>query len=165
MEPSLLSYKLRVKEYYEKMGRSYLELYLSESVRNYLRLAEDLRMRNARVLDVGCGLGIGASMLSGITKQYICLDIACTPLQYPSKLLGVDVVCADGALMPIRGEALDYVLIINVINAEGDGEAILKEALGISNKVFAVSPRSIDNELIRSIINNRQRIQCDDQLT
>jgi len=163
MDPALLKYKLRVKEYYEAMGLSYLQLYLSESVKDY----EDVVMwlRGARVLDVGCGLGIGASMASGVARQYVCLDIACGLLRYPSVLPYVDVVCSDGASMPIRDYSMEYVLAINVINAEGDGYLILREAMRVGRNILAKSPRAMDNELIHKVlVGKRDQPNYDDSI-
>ncbi|MGC8607200.1 MAG: class I SAM-dependent methyltransferase [Vulcanisaeta sp.] len=148
----MLSYKLYVRDYYEALGIRYLELYLRDSVLGYLGAAEALGVRDARVLDVGCGVGIGAGLLSGSAGQYVCLDIACGVLRYANHLPNVDVVCADAALLPIRPGSIDYALLINVVNVEADGEQVLRETLSLGAHVYAVSPRAVDNELIRRLI-------------
>lgn len=74
----------------------------------YVRASEILRVRAARVLDIGCGIGVGAGLLSGLARQYVCLDIACGVLKYANYLPNVDVVCADAALLPIRPGSIDY---------------------------------------------------------
>ncbi|WP_243679196.1 methyltransferase domain-containing protein [Vulcanisaeta distributa] len=94
----------------------------------------------------------GAGLLSGSARQYVCLDIACGVLRYANNLPSVDVVCADAALLPIRPGSMDYALLINVVNAEADGEQVLREALSLGARVYAVSPRAVDNELIRRLI-------------
>lgn len=48
--------------------------------------------------------------------------------------------------------SIDYALLINVVNAETDGEQVLREALGLGARVYALSPRAVDNELIRHLI-------------
>ncbi|MGC9171223.1 MAG: methyltransferase domain-containing protein, partial [Thermoproteus sp.] len=98
------------------------------------------------------GVGVGAGLLSGLANQYVCLDIACTVLDYPRALPNVDVVCADGALLPIRPGSVDYALLINVVNAETDGERVLREVLGLGASVYAESPRAVDNELIKRLL-------------
>lgn len=62
------------------------------------------------------------------------LDIACSVLDYPRALLNVDIVCADGVLLPIRPDSIDYALLINVINAEAGGERVLRETLGLGTR-------------------------------
>ncbi|WP_243669510.1 class I SAM-dependent methyltransferase [Vulcanisaeta sp. JCM 16161] len=104
----MLSYKLYVRSYYEALGTRYLELYLRDSVLGYVRAVETLRVRAARILDIGCGIGVGAGLLSGLARQYVCLDIACGVLRYANHLPNVDVVCADAALLPIRPGSIDY---------------------------------------------------------
>ncbi|GAB6943269.1 class I SAM-dependent methyltransferase [Vulcanisaeta sp. JCM 14467] len=148
----MLSYKLQVREYYETLGMRYLDLYLRDSVLGYLKAAEALRTRGLRILDIGCGVGVGAGLLSGSAAQYVCLDIACGVLRYANSLPNADIVCADAALLPIRPGSIDYALLINVVNAETDGEAILREALSLGARVYAESPRALDNELIRHLI-------------
>ncbi len=83
-----------------------------------------------RVLDIGCGVGVGAGLLSGSARLYVCLDIACGVLRYVNYLPNVDVVCADAALPPIRPGSIDYALLINVVNADADGEAVLRGGPG-----------------------------------
>ncbi|MGC8570499.1 MAG: class I SAM-dependent methyltransferase [Caldivirga sp.] len=144
--------KVRVRELYERMGLSYLELYLVESVTGYLTLIEGVKLRDARVIDIGCGLGIGAGLLSGITKQYACIDIACGLLRYPASLPNVDVVCSDGAMLPIRSSSFNTSILLNTVNADLDGSDLIREARRVSNVVLARSPRSIDNELIATLL-------------
>ncbi|BDR92398.1 class I SAM-dependent methyltransferase [Vulcanisaeta souniana] len=148
----MLGYKLYVRNYYEALDTRYLELYLRDSVLSYLRAAEGLGVRGLRVLDIGCGVGVGAGLLSGSARQYVCLDMACGVLRYPNYLPNVDVICADAALLPIRPGSIDYALLINVVNAEADGEQVVREALGLGARVYAESPRAVDNELIRRLI-------------
>ncbi|WP_054844193.1 methyltransferase domain-containing protein [Vulcanisaeta souniana] len=153
----MLGYKLYVRNYYEALDTRYLELYLRDSVLSYLRAAEGglggVR-GGLRVLDIGCGVGVGgAGLLSGSARQYVCLDMACGVLRYPNYLPNVDVICADAALLPIRPGSIDYALLINVVNAEADGgEQVVREALGLGARVYAESPRAVDNELIRRLI-------------
>lgn len=147
-----IAYKLRVRDYYSKLGPKYLDLYLNESVNGYVDFLESHRPRGSVVLDVGCGVGVGAGLISGLVKQYVCLDIACDVLKYPISLPNVDVVCADGELLPIRKGSVDYVVLINVVNAEGDGAGLLREVSSLGVPVFAVSPRDLDRDLIRRFI-------------
>ncbi len=148
----MLSDKIRIREFYEKMGLGYLELYLRESIVGYLTLIEGIRLRDMRVIDVGCGLGIGAGLLSGIVKQYVCIDIACSLLRYPVGLPNVDAVCSDGAMLPIRTSSINIAILLNTINAELDGLEMLKEARRVSGIILAKSPRDIDNELITTLL-------------
>lgn len=142
--------KTRVRELYEKMGLGYIRLYLKESVDGYINLISGVRLRGASVIDVGCGLGIGAGLLSGLVRQYVCVDFACGLLTYPAKLPNVDVLCSDAVMLPIRDSALDIAILLNVVNADIDGEQVIKEAVRVSNLVLAKSPREVDNELIRA---------------
>ena len=148
----MVNYKLWVMKYYEGLGLGYLELYLADSVRGYLSFLESRSPRGLRIIDVGCGLGVGAGLISGAAERYICLDIACSLLKYPSRLPNVDVVCADAEHIPIRPGSVDEALLINVINADGDGEGILREVSRLGVGIFARSPRPIDNELIGSFL-------------
>jgi SAM-dependent methyltransferase len=147
----LIDYKLRVRELYESLGPRYVDLYIRESALAYLGFLEDFQPRGSSVLDVGCGVGAGAGLISGIAGRFVCLDVACSVLRFPKSLPWVDVVCADGALPPIRPGSVDYALLINVVNAEGDGADVLRGVLGLGAVVFAVSPRDVDNELIRAM--------------
>ncbi|MFB6489864.1 MAG: methyltransferase domain-containing protein [Thermoproteus sp. AZ2] len=148
----LLSYKLRVRDYYGRLGSKYLDLYLGESVLGYVRFLEGCSPRGSVVLDVGCGVGVGAGLVSGVVRSYVCLDLSCDVLKHPASLPNVDVVCADGGALPIRHGSVDYVLLINVVNAEGDGEYILREASSLGARLFAVSPRDLDNALISRFV-------------
>ncbi len=147
----LIDYKTHVRELYEALGPRYVDLYLREGALAYLGFLEDFQPRDSSVLDVGCGVGVGAGLISGVAKRFVCLDIACGVLRFPKSLPWVDVVCADGALPPIRPGSVDYALLVNVVNAEGDGADVLRGVLGLGAVVFAVSPRDVDNELIRAM--------------
>ncbi len=144
-----VGYKRRVREFYESLNAGYVRLYLFESVREYLRLFEAFSPRGRRVLDIGCGVGIGAGLASGVSKIYVCLDIACGVLKYPRGLPYVDVICADGELLPIRRGSIDLAILIDVINADGDGPGVLREALRLDAYLYATSPRESDRELVR----------------
>jgi len=98
----LIDYKIRVRELYESLGPRYVDLYLREGALAYLGFLEDFQPRDSSVLDVGCGVGVGAGLISGVAKRFVCLDIACGVLRFPNSLPWVDVVCADGTLPPIR---------------------------------------------------------------
>ena len=149
-----LNSKARVRELYENMGLGYLELYLKESVMGYLTLIEGVRLRYMRVIDIGCGLGVGAGLLSGIVEQYTCIDIACSLLRYPASLPNVDVVCSDGAMLPIRSSSFNAAILLNTVNADLDGLELLREARRVSRVILAKSPRDIDNELIATLLRN-----------
>ena len=148
----LIDYKIRVREFYEALGPRYVDLYLREGALAYMGFLEVHRVRGSSVLDVGCGVGVGAGLVSGVARRFVCLDIACGVLRFPKSLPWVDVVCADGALPPVRPGSVDYVLLVNVVNAEGDGVDVLRGVLGLGAMVFAVSPRGVDNELIRAMV-------------
>ncbi|WP_291764820.1 class I SAM-dependent methyltransferase [Caldivirga sp. UBA161] len=150
MEP--FTSKIRVRELYERMGLGYLELYLRESITGYLTLIEGVRLRGVRVIDIGCGLGIGAGLLSGIVEQYTCVDVACGLLKYPAGLPNVDVMCSDGAMLPIRSSSFNIAILLNTVNADLDGLELLGEAKRVSSVVLAKSPRDIDNELIATLL-------------
>ena len=147
-----LTDKVRVRELYERMGVGYLELYLRDSVEGYLSIVDGVGIRGVRVIDVGCGLGIGAGLLSGLAGQYVCVDFACSILQYPARLPNVDVLCSDGSMLPIRDLAFKVAILLNVVNADIDGPQLINEARRVSELVFAKSPRNIDNELISSLL-------------
>jgi SAM-dependent methyltransferase len=147
-----LTDKVRVRELYERMGVGYLELYLRDSVEGYLSIVDGVGIRGVRVIDVGCGLGIGAGLLSGLAGQYVCVDFACSILQYPARLPNVDVLCSDGSMLPIRDLAFKVAILLNVVNADIDGPQLINEARRVSELVLAKSPRNIDNELISSLL-------------
>ncbi|ABW01478.1 class I SAM-dependent methyltransferase [Caldivirga maquilingensis] len=149
---SSLDNKAKVRELYERMGLGYLELYLEESIMGYLTLIEGVRLRGMRIIDIGCGLGVGAGLLSGIVEQYTCIDIACSLLRYPAGLPNVDAVCSDGAMLPIRSSSFNVAILLNTVNADLDGLELLKEARRVSGVVLAKSPRDIDNELIATLL-------------
>jgi SAM-dependent methyltransferase len=143
-----LTDKVRVRELYERMGVGYLELYLRESVEGYLSIVDGVSVRGVRVIDIGCGLGVGAGLLSGLASQYVCVDFACRILQYPARLPNVDVLCSDGSMLPIRDSAFKVAILLNVVNADTDGPQLIDEARRVSELVLAKSPRGVDNELI-----------------
>lgn len=154
MSVCCLDEKRRIIEFYEKLRGGYVDLYLMESLMGYLGLLGNLNPRNKIILDVGCGVGVGAGLFSGVASLYICLDIACGVLKYPSRLPWVDTVCADGSMLPMRSSSIDIAVLLNVVNADLDGELIVKEAIRVSNTVLARSPRDIDNMLIARVLGN-----------
>ncbi len=134
-----------VVEYYDNLSRSYLDLYGGDAARRYVA-ALDFLKRGARVLDLGCGVGIGAGYLGG-GFLYVGLDISMGMLRL-AKLWGVDLVCGDGGMLPFRDSAFDVVMLINIVDSEIDSDVVL-EARRVGGLLLGKSPRDEDDEFMR----------------
>ncbi|MFP3178898.1 MAG: class I SAM-dependent methyltransferase [Thermocladium sp.] len=137
--------RTRVIEYYDNLSRSYLDLYGSDAARKYVA-ALDFLKRGARVLDLGCGAGVGAGYLEG-GFLYVGLDISMGMLRL-AKLWGVDLVCGDGGMLPFRDSAFDVVMLINIVDSDADAD-VLFEARRVGGLLLGESPRDKDNEFLR----------------
>ncbi len=133
--------KAYVVEYYDNLANSYLELYGLESLGGYHKAAYLVR-RGSRVLDLGCGMGLGAGYFLG-SSRYVGVDVSLGMLRL-AKAWDADLVCGDGEMLPLRDSSFDVVIMINVVDSEM-GDALMREAARVGFFVVAVSPRESDN--------------------
>lgn len=112
---------LEIAEYYDKLAGVYDELYGQEQVVKYLKALAYIK--GERVLDVGCGTGLGASVLS--PRYVLCVDISLGMLRR-ARDIGVDVLAADAYRLPIRPRSFDAALAITVFEKLEDA-GVLRE--------------------------------------
>ena len=96
-------------------AQEYLEYlrYLSA----YVLFAERF-VRNASVLEIGCGTGYGCDFLSNSASKIIALDVSKDNLTYLRRTYGKEsilLVQADGMKLPFRTNSFDAVISFQVI--------------------------------------------------
>lgn len=113
-------------EYYDKLSESYDELYGEEQRVKYLKSLAFVE--GERVLDVGCGTGLGLPYLGG--RYVLCLDISLGMLRRAVARGGdlVDFLVADAYRLPLRAKAFDVALAITVFENAADAERLLEYA-------------------------------------
>ncbi|MBP1449925.1 MAG: class I SAM-dependent methyltransferase [Thermoproteus sp.] len=131
--------KARLVELYDKLSAVYDELYGAEQAVKYLKALAFVR--GDRVLDAGCGTGLGLPPLYG--RYVLCLDLSVEMLKIAkSKDPDADFVAADAALAPLRPKSFSTALAITVFED-------LDEASGLSAYADVVVAESLGRWLIR----------------
>lgn len=84
-------------------------------VSGYREIAK--RLGPGRVLDIGCGVGFGASLLEGPDRDVFALDydIEAARLADLRTNAALEVVCGDGARLPLQSRSFDWVSSSHII--------------------------------------------------
>ncbi len=94
----------------------------------WLRNLRKLIRSQARVLEVGCGLGF---LTSQLTRRFsaVALDISFVALSYVRQRWKLrSLTCGDAAALPYRGEVFDAIIAFDVIEHLASPETFLVEA-------------------------------------
>ncbi|MEZ0248027.1 MAG: class I SAM-dependent methyltransferase [Thermoproteus sp.] len=110
-------------EYYDNLSRTYDELYGQEQIVKYLKASAYIA--GDRILDAGCGTGLGAALLR--PRYVVCADISGGMLER-AKGRGLDVLMADLRLLPLRPKSFDAALAITVFEDVNDARILLMYA-------------------------------------
>ncbi|MEL9990992.1 MAG: methyltransferase domain-containing protein [Thermoproteus sp.] len=120
-------------EYYDNLSRTYDELYGQEQVVKYLKASAHII--GDRILDAGCGTGLGAALLR--PRYVVCVDISRGMLER-ARSRGLDVLMADVRLLPLRPKSFDTALAITVFENISDArilstyaDVVVAETLGV----------------------------------
>lgn len=124
----------RLAEYYDKLADVYDELYGQEQTVKYLKALA--YVSGSRIVDVGCGTGIGTGLLS--PRYVLCVDISLGMLRKAAaRGLDIDLLAADAYLLPLRRRSFDTALAITVFERLEDSrvladfaEVVVAETLG-----------------------------------
>lgn len=97
-----------------------------------LRILKRYKKSNARLLDLGCGLGLTLSIVAQEFPKSIGCDIdekALRATRIILKEVGVKIplVLYDGKILPFKDNSFDLVILIEVIEHVEDPELMLKE--------------------------------------
>lgn len=81
----------------------------------YLEVAS--RLGPGRVLDVGCGVGFGASLLEAESREVFALDYDAGAALMASTRKSAELIamCGDGARIPMRDASVDWVCSSHII--------------------------------------------------
>ncbi len=111
----------RVAEYYDNLAEIYDELYGQEQMVKYLKALAYIE--GDRVVDVGCGTGIGIPFLS--PRYVLCIDISLGMLRKAiARSLDADMLVADARLLPLRPRSFAAALAITVFERLEDAAAL-----------------------------------------
>src|SRR3989338_4206666 len=94
--------------------------------KNLVEFAARQIPENAKVLDIGCGIGYSTAYLSELRKdiEIIGLD----PFMLDSwKALENNFIVADGLRLPVKSNSIDFVLSFGVIEHVPDPKIFLQE--------------------------------------
>lgn len=88
-------------------------------------------MRNARVLEVGCGYGRSLLDVVGLTMNLVGVDQDKTAIEHAKmnlkKFPKVKLIVADGKKLPFKSGSFDYVLCLTTFANYDDKYKILRE--------------------------------------
>jgi ubiquinone/menaquinone biosynthesis C-methylase UbiE len=100
------------------------------------------------VLDVGCGTGRAASILSELdpTLRLFAVDPVIALVEKARQKLGGQVVVSDGARLPFRDGALDVVVATGILHHVRDPDAIIREMIRVSRLAMFISDGNVFGE-------------------
>jgi 2-polyprenyl-6-hydroxyphenyl methylase/3-demethylubiquinone-9 3-methyltransferase len=136
----------RQKPYYRRIQKSedfldhYLRLYDTSYEQKRVAAIKKLlpKVKNKRILDVGCGGGFysfivakqGACNIVGVDLEKACIKAA--QLNLDRKMsLSIDGVVADTTKLPFRNESFDLVLCVDVIEHVEADRKVICELFGL----------------------------------
>ena len=95
-----------------------------------------------RVLDVGCGVGYGTSLLSSHAEYAVGFDVAREAAEHAAKTFtDADFLCAEASHFPLPDASVDLVTAFEVIEHLDDWGALIRESARVLSPdgVFLVS--------------------------
>jgi len=109
------------------------------------------RETGKKVLDLGCGVGYGAQMLSKMGKEVVAVDVSSDAIDYAkAKYPGPSFVIASGEKLPFSDKYFDSVIAYDVIEHVEDQDAFLDEIRRVLKKegtlfISTPNPRCLSN--------------------
>ena len=116
--------KTNIGEYYNKLSRSYDELYGEEQLRKHDKVVESLGNRRFGItVDIGCGTGTLLEKLGWRCEAAVGIDVSSEMLLKAKTRLGrerAELIRADSKALPIRRATMDCVLAISLLDSSGE---------------------------------------------
>lgn len=126
------SLKRALMDHYDSSAFTYERLYGEEQEAKHLRgLGMVPSVKDATILDAGCGSGLLVEKLACLARLVVCLDFSKAMLQILRSRLrweNVELVRGDVENLPFREDAFDRVFMFTVLQNAPTPSMALKEA-------------------------------------
>ncbi|NIP38730.1 MAG: class I SAM-dependent methyltransferase [Candidatus Dadabacteria bacterium] len=110
----------------------YFKLWL-EDAQSKIKHIENYLGADKKILDIGCGPGSVCLLLNDMGFNVTALDVK--DLTYTDK---VKPAIYDGSNIPFKDKEFDTSLLLTVLHHVYDPEALLKEAIRVSEKIIII---------------------------
>lgn len=131
---------------YDKIARSYNELHYKEQLNKVVTIINELKIRNEKILDVGCG----TALYSGLFKNYLGIDNSIEMI----KNAHANIVYGHAEDLPFKDNSFEVVLCISAIHNFNNIKKAVEEIKRVSKDRVAITlfKRSKKFDYIRKLI-------------
>ena len=138
---------------YKHIAKSYNELHKEEQLKKVKLIIKELKIKNKKVLDIGCG----TAFYSNLFKNYTGLDNCKEML----KLAKANVIFGKAENLPFPDKSFDFVISITAIhNFKNIKKAILEmKRLAKKKIVISVLKRSKKINYIKKLIKENFKVK------
>lgn len=123
---------------------------------------------DAKILDIGCGMGHTLILLSKISSQLIGIDISFEGVRIAKDKVRGDFVVSDSTRLPFRNEYFDIIVMKDVLGYVKNDSQAIKEVyriLKMNGLLILYIPYSLDDAItFESIVKNISGYSIDDNV-
>ena len=144
---------MKSEEYYNKIAKSYNELYGEEQLKKWNEVKKLIEFKKTDVvLDLGCGTGIILPELSGMVRYIFAVDNSMGMITKTPKLDNVRYILADAEKLPFPDKYFDKTISLTMLQDVRDWDSVLKEIKRVSHGeiVITLLKRNKDLEKLKN---------------
>ncbi|MEK6974378.1 MAG: class I SAM-dependent methyltransferase [Nanoarchaeota archaeon] len=131
---------------YDRLAKGYNELHYKEQLTKVVSIIDELKIKNEKILDVGCG----TALYSGLFKNYLGIDNSIEMMRNAH----ANIVYGEAENLPFKDNSFDIIICISAIHNFNNVRKAVEEIKRVTNGKIAITlfKRSRKFSYIKKII-------------
>lgn len=131
---------------YDRLAKGYNELHYKEQLTKVVSIIDELKIKNEKILDVGCG----TALYSGLFKNYLGIDNSIEMMRNAH----ANIVYGEAENLPFKDNSFDVVICISAVHNFNNVRKAVEEIKRVTSGKIAITlfKRSRKFSYIKKII-------------